>query len=85
MDKPTNLNSDYSAHLWVVQYCFNETLKHDIQTWLRGLASTFLKQSLSVKAVPELIVGEVVANVGEVVKFFGKASSPFCIPVSRQC
>ena len=38
-----------------------------------------LEQSVSVKAVSELIVGKTVAAV----KFFGKASSPFCILVAR--
>ena len=34
-----------------------------------------LEQSISVRVVPELIVGE----AGAAVEFFGKASNPFCI------
>ena len=37
---------------------------------------------MSVRAVPELIVGE---EEEATVEFFGEASSPFYIPVSRQC
>ena len=44
-----------------------------------------LSVNLKIQAVPELIVGEAVAVVGEVVQFFGKASSPFRIQVARQC
>ena len=40
-----------------------------------------LEQSVSVRAVPELILGEARA-AGE---FYGKASPPSCIPVARQC
>ena len=39
-----------------------------------------LEQSITVRAVPELIVGR-----GGGVKYFGKALSPFCMPVARQC
>ena len=39
------------------------------------------EQSVSVRAVPELAVGE----AGAAVEFFGIASSPFCIPVTVQC
>ena len=42
-----------------------------------------LEQSVSVRAVPELIVGE--AGGGGEAKYFGKALSPFCKPVARQC
>ena len=40
-----------------------------------------LVQSVSVRAVPELIVGE----AGAVVKFFCNALFPFCIRVARHC
>ena len=29
--------------------------------------------------------GAIVGEAGAAVEFFGKASSPFCIPVARQC
>ena len=45
-----------------------------------------LVQSVSVRAVPELIVGGGGGGGrGTAVEFFGKTSSPFCIPVARQC
>ena len=40
-----------------------------------------LEHSLSARAVPELIVEE----AGMAVECFGKDTSPFCIPVARQC
>ena len=39
-----------------------------------------LEQSVSIRAVPEFIVGEAGAAVG----FFGNGSFPFGIPVARQ-
>ena len=45
---------------------------------LMNFLRSILERSVSVSAVPELIVGVAVG-------FFDKASSPFCITVSRQC
>ena len=63
-------------HQRVVQYCL-DTCYTDTVGSIGGYK---LEQSVSVKAVPELIVGE----AGAAVEFFGKASSPYCIPVARQ-
>ena len=44
---------------------------------VESIGEYILEESVSVRAVLELNVGD----VGAAVKFFGKASSPFCIPV----
>ena len=44
-------------------------------------AFVYLRQSVSVGVVSELIIWE----TGAAIEFFGKASSPFCIPVARYC
>ena len=59
-------HSDYSTHLRVVQYCFGYT------GTVESIGEYILEQSSSVRAVPELIVGE-----------SGKVSSPFCIPLAK--
>ena len=47
---------------------------------IKTIGGYILEQSVSVRAVPELNVGE----AGAAVKFC-KALSPFFIPVARQC
>ena len=74
-DRRTDSHSDYSANLRIVLYCSCYT------GMVESIDEYILEQSVSVRAVPELIVGE----AGAAVEFLGKASSPFCIPVARQC
>ena len=102
-DGRTDSHSDCSANLRVVQYCYTRTV--EITCKYR------LEQSVSVRALPEVIVGDAWAAVAFFFFFFfykslpcgprvmsiftnypqaavlmlGVASSPFCLPVTRQC
>ena len=79
-DGPLNdSHSDYSAHLRVVQYCldFSTCCTETVES----IGVYILEQFVSIRVVPELIVGEGEAAV----EIFSKASPPFCITVSRQC
>ena len=58
IDGQTDSNSDYSVHLWVVQYCLD--FKH-----MHTGTVEVLEQSVLVRVVPELNVGEAEAIVGE--------------------
>ena len=67
-DVRTDPHNDYGAQLRLADTVVN-------------IGGYILEQSVSVRAVPELIVGE----EGAAVEFFCKASSPFCIPLIRHC
>ena len=47
--------SDYNAHLWVMQYCLN--FKHYSIGTDKRFGEYILEQSVSIRAVPEIIVG----------------------------
>ena len=60
-------------------YCLD--FKQMLYRYVERFDEYILDQFISVRVAPELTWGE----VGAAVNFFGKASSPFCIPVARQC
>ena len=63
----------------IVNTCVSCNTAKTLNTFFTGtserISGYILEQSVSVRAFPELIGG----------RFFVKASSPFCIPVARQC
>ena len=48
---------------------------------VESIGGYILGNSVAVKAVQKLIIGE----AGTAVEFFGKDLSQFCIPVAKQC
>ena len=78
----TDAHSDYSAHMWVMQYFLDTCYTCTVYRFCEYIH----KQPVLVRFVPELFVSRInCGGGGAAVKFLGKASSRFCMPLAKQC